>query len=165
MISIISLSKFTSFIIENGKRILKVKQYGAKTAKESYPFGFDSVPPEGWTAIFAETANKDEAVIIGYINRNQIASMGDSRMYALGANKEVTAFAWARSGGNLELNGSGFSAVRFAPLDSALQSEKTAINAEFIKIQAAIAAIGGSYIISPITVNISNSESATVKVK
>ena len=46
MISSISLSKFKSFILENGKRILKVQQFGAKTAKESYPFGVDSVPPE-----------------------------------------------------------------------------------------------------------------------
>lgn len=161
----ISLSKLKSSTIEQGKRILKVLQFGAKTAKESYPFGFDSVPPADWTAIYAETTNKDESVIIGYINRNQLASIGEARVYALGSNKEVTAFVWARSGGDLYLNGSTFSAVRFSPLDSALQTQKTAVNAELIKIQAAISALGGSYVISPINVNINPSESPTVKLK
>jgi hypothetical protein len=161
----ISLSKLKSSTIEQGKRFLKVLQFGAKTAKESYPFGFDSVPPADWTAIYAETTNKDESVIIGYINRNQLASIGESRIYALGSNKEVTAFLWAKSQGDLLLNGSNFTAVRFDPLDTALQTEKSQINAELIKIQIAIASLGGSYTISPINIDVSNAESSTVKLK
>ncbi len=161
----ISLSKFKSFTIENGKRIIKSMQFGAKTAKESYPFGFDSVPHENFTAIYAETSNKDESVIIGYINCNQLAAIGESRMYALGSNKEVVSFLWVKNNGELWLNGSGFSAVRYSNLNTGLQNQKTAINAELIKIQTAINALGGSYVISPLFLDITAAESPTIKLK
>ena len=85
----LTFSKLKSSSIEQGKRILKVFQFGAKTAKESSPFGFDSSAPENWTAIFGETSNKGESVIIGYINKNQLAEVGSSRIYAVGSSGEV----------------------------------------------------------------------------
>ena len=161
----ISLAKFKSFTIEQGKRILKLTQFGAKTAKESYPFGFDSVPLSDWTAIYAETSNKDESVIIGYINRKQIAAMGESRMYSIGGDGEVKAFVWNKSNGDLWLNGSDYTATRYAPLNTALQDEKNLINIELAKISTAISALGGSYIPANIIINISQSESSTIKIK
>lgn len=161
----ISLSKFKSFTVEGGKRILKVFQFGAKTAKECYPFGFDSVPLENYTAIFAETTNRDEAVIIGYINKNQLAELGESRVYSVGTNGEVKAFMWAKANGDIWLNGSQYTAVRYSNLNDALQNQKTLINAELIKIQTAIVALGGTYSMTDISIDVSSSESATVKMK
>ena len=34
-------------------------------------------------AIFAETSNNSEAVIIGYINKNQVAGPGEKRIFSL----------------------------------------------------------------------------------
>lgn len=161
----ISLARFKSAIIEGGKRILKVEQFGAKTAKECYPFGFDSMPPENWTAIYADTANKDESVIIGYINKNQLAEAGGSRMYALGSSGEVVGFVRCGADGITELNGSSFSAVRFQNLKAATVASDNLINAELAKIAAAIGALGGSYIVSNVSTDLDSSESATVKLK
>lgn len=161
----ISFSKIRSSVIEAGKRILKVEQFGAKTAKEAYPFGFDSVPPDGFTAIYAETTNKDSSVIVGYINKNQLAEVGGSRMYAIGSSGDVVSFVYARASGVLELNGSAFSSVRFQSLKIAIDNNDALINAELSKIALAIGALGGSYIVSNVSTNLLNTESATVKLK
>ena len=162
----ITFSKMKSSTIEQGKRILKVLQFGAATAKESYPFGFDSSPLENLTAIYAETTNKGEAVIIGYINKNQIAELGGSRMYSLDSTGNLKAYAYARASGILELNGAEFSAVRFENLLSAINSQNTLINAELVKIAAVLNTLSpGSYVPGSITINLTSSQSPTVKIK
>jgi hypothetical protein len=162
----ITYSKVKSSIIEQRKRILKVSEFGAKTAKESYPFGFDSSPLENMTAIYAETSNKAEAVIIGYINKNQVAEVGESRMYSLDEAGAVKAYLFARASGNIELNGFEFSAVRFENLDLAIQNQNNLINAELLKIATAINSIApGSYVPGTITANLTSSKSITVKLK
>jgi hypothetical protein len=162
----ITFSKFKSSTIEQGKRILKVLQFGAKTAKESYPFGFDSSPLENLTAIYAETTNKGEAVIIGYINKNQIAELGGSRMYSLDSTGNLKAYAYARASGILELNGNQYTSVRYENLLQAINSQNALINAELVKIAAGLNAIvPGSYIPGSITINLTSSQSPTVKIK
>ena len=162
----ITFSKMKSSTIEQGKRILKVLQFGAKTAKESYPFGFDSSPLENWTAIYAETTNKGEAVIIGYINKNQIAELGGSRMYSLDSTGNLKAYAYARASGILELNGNQYTSVRYENLLQAINSQNALINAELVKIATGLNAIvPGSYIHAPVSTNLTSSQSPTVKIK
>ncbi len=164
----ISTSKYKSAVIEFGKRILKVDQFGTKTAKEVYPFGFDSLPyTENLTAIYLETSNKDEAVIVGYINADRLEELapGESRIYSLGSSGELRAYAFARASGVLELNGEQFSAVRFQNLKSATDASDNLINAELVKIQTAITALGGTYVAGTISTDLTNSESPTVKLK
>lgn len=165
MMGNITLSKLKSSTIENGKRILKVLQFGAKTAKECGPFGFDGLPPEDWTAIYADTSNKDESVVIGYINRHQLAEVGGSRMYSLGGDGELAAFAYCRASGVLELNGAAYSGVRFQALKTATDNANTLINAELVKLQAAISALGGAYARLDISTNLTPVESPDVKLK
>lgn len=161
----LTFSKLKSSSIEQGKRILKVFQFGAKTAKEVSPFGFDGCAPENWTAIYGETSNKGESVVIGYINKNQLAEVGGSRMYALGSSGEVVGYVYARASGVLELNGNAFSSVRFQNLVQAINAQNVLINAELAKISVSIGLLGGSYIVAPVSTNLTNSESATVKLK
>jgi len=161
----LTFAKVKSSSIENFKRIVKVFQFGAKTAKECGPFGFDSSAPENWTAIYGETSNKGESVIIGYINKNQLAEVGGSRMYALGSSGEVVGYVYARASGVLELNGSEFSGVRFQNLKIATDQTNTLINSELAKIALAIGTLGGSYIVAPVSTNLASSESITVKLK
>lgn len=161
----LTFSKLKSSSIEQGKRILKVFQFGAKTAKEVGPFGFDSSAPENWTAIYSDTSNKDESIIIGYINKNQLAEVGGSRMYALGSSGEVVGYVYARASGVLELNGSEFSGVRFQNLKAATDQADSLINAELAKVAVSIAALGGSYTPGTVATNLTNTESPTVKLK
>jgi len=162
----LTFSKLKSSSIEQGKRILKVFQFGAKTAKESSPFGFDSSAPENWTAIFGETSNKGESVIIGYINKNQLAEVGSSRIYAIGSSGEVVGYVHSRASGVLELNGSEFSGVRFQPLKSAIDAKDIQVAGELAKIALVLnSLVPGSYTPGPITTNLTSTESQTVKLK
>jgi hypothetical protein len=161
----ITFSKIKSSTIENGKRILKVLQFGTKTAKESLPFGFDSAAPENMTAIFAETSNAGESVIIGYINNNQLADQGESRIYSVDSTGVVKAYLFAKASGVLELNGNAYFAVRFDPLNDALLDQQTKMNTELAKVAVSIGALGGEYINIPLTTNFETSKSETVKLK
>ena len=162
----ISLAKYSSAIIEGAKRIIKAFTIGgAATAKQVYPFGFDSQPLEGVTAIYSDTSNKDESIIIGYINKNQLAEVGASRMYALGESGEVSGFVFVRASGVLELNGSDFSAVRYENLKAKIDLLQTQINSQWPLIAAGIATGGGNYTPTSVNVDFSNTQSPTVKLK
>lgn len=162
----ITFSKYSSALITSAKRILKIKQFGVKTAKECGPFGFDSVPFEGMTAIYAETSNKDEAVVIGYINIGQFVGAGESRMYSVDSSGQLLGYVYNRNDGKLGLNGFDYSAVRFLPLDQAIQAQNILINAELAKIATAINAIApGSYTVALVSTNLTQAESPTVKLK
>lgn len=161
----ITFSKVKGSVIENGKRIVKVLQFGAKTAKESYPFGFDSSAPDDLTAVYAETSNAGDAVVIGYINRNQVAALGESRVYAVDAAGEVVSFVFCRNSGVLELNGSDYSGVRFQELKTATDNANTLLNAELVKVQAALVSLGGAYARLDVSTNLTATESPTVKLK
>ncbi len=161
----ITFSKYSSALITSAKRILKIKQFGVKTAKECGPFGFDSQPHEGLTAIYAETSNKDEAVVIGYINIGQFVAAGESRMYSVGSNGELLGYVYNRNDGVLGLNGFDHSSVRFGPLLQALNNQNILIQAELVKIQTSIAVLGGSYTPGSTSIVLGPAESATVKIK
>lgn len=161
----ITYSKFKSAVIEGGKRIITVLQFGAKTAKEISPFGIDGQPPPDMTALFLETSNKGEAVVVGYVNAQQLAEAGECRMYSVGTSGELMAYVWAKANGDILLNGDEFTAVRFDPLDDALKDQLQKINEELVKVQTAITSLGGAYVNTLITLDISNSESSTVKLK
>ena len=151
----IYFSKFFESIVEQGKRILKVQQFGAKSANEVAPFGIDANPIKGMTAIYAETSNNSETVVIGYINENQLANSGELRLYSVDENKTLKSFIWLKNDNTIEFNGNTYSMVRFEPLKQGLQSTDTAINTELSKIATAINSIApGAYTPTPIQTNI-----------
>lgn len=161
----ITFSKFKSQIIANKKRIVTVLQFGAKTAKEVNPFGFDSCAIENLTAIYSETSNEQEAVILGYVNENAISGPGETRIYAKDLEGIEKGFIYLRCNGTIEVNGSQYTAVRFSELQTSLNVQKDLINIELQKISLALATLGVVYTVAPVQVNISSAESPTIKLK
>lgn len=161
----ITLAKVKDSFIENFKLIIKVLQFGPKTAKQISPFGIDSNPLENYTAVYSETSNAGESVILGYIHKNYITEKGEIRMFSLNELGQVQAYSYARKNGILELNGDQFTAVRFENLQSAINEKDSLINAELAKISISISALGGSYVLSNISTNLTDSQSETIKIK
>jgi hypothetical protein len=162
----ITFSKYFESTIQQGKRILKVLQFGAKTANESMPFGIDSQPIKGMTAIYADTSNNSESVIIGYINTNQLSNAGETRFYSVDENNVLKSFLWLKNDGTLELNGNTYTAVRFEPLQSGINAKDNLINIELGKIAAVLNSLApGSYTVTPISTNITTAKSEDVKIK
>ena len=161
----ITLSKLKGVAIEHGQRILKVIQYGPKTANECGPFGLDSSPLENYTAIYAETSNVGESLIIGYIQKTQLASPGESRLFSLDQNGLLKAEIFCKADGTIILNGGSFNSVRYENLNDQLQQLKTDINTELLKVQAAITTLGGTYANTPLILDLTTAKSDTIKIK
>lgn len=159
----ITFAKVKDAVLSNLKRILKVEQFGVKTASESSPFGLDSVPLKNMTAIYSDTSNNSESVILGYINESQLALPGEFRIYSLDSNKNLKSFIWLKVDGSIEINGSSNFAVKYTELQSALSLLSTNINTENTKIAAAISLLGGSYIPNPINIDITLAKNETIK--
>jgi len=150
----ITFSKFSDSTIEFGKRILKVLQFGAKSADECLPFGIDSNPLKNMTTIYADTSNDAESIILGCINESQEADNGETRFYSMDANKVVKSVIWLKKDGTIEFNGNTYSMVRFEPLKTAHQNYDALVNSELVKIQTAITTLGGVYAHVPVQSNI-----------
>ena len=145
---------------EDGMRMIKVDQFGAKEPYECSPYGFDSNPVKDMTAIYADTSENGEPIIIGYVNENQLADVGELRLY--NSNK---GYIWLKKDDTIELNGNSRTIVAFIDLKTELENTINKLNVELTKIQTAITALGGSYVQVNVEVNIDSSEVKDVKVK
>jgi hypothetical protein len=163
----ITFSKFDSATINAlGKRIIKIFSIsGAKTASDCVPFGIDTNPIKGMTAIHATTSNDSESVVIGYIDNNKLAQSGEIRLYSKDAQGVEKTFLWLKNNGTLEMNGNQYTTVRFEPLKTGLDNSVNLLNIELTKIQTAIQTLGGAYPRADVAINIDNAKSETVKLK
>lgn len=159
----ISFSKVKDAVISKGKRILKVQEFGAKTAFDASDYGNDSRPLKDMTAIYARTSVNSEQVIIGYINTNQIAAEGEKRMFSQQLNGDISFAIHLKNDGTCEWGGAADNAVRFSPLKTGIDTKDTDINTELGKIATAIGSLGGTYTPAPVSTDISASKIDEVK--
>jgi hypothetical protein len=149
------------------QRLIKVLGFGKNDIQkpiQASPFGDDSNPIKGMVAIYGDTNDLGEKVIIGYLNKDQLAEPGEKRLYSVNSNGTVQAYAWLKANGDIHLNGDTDNAVRWAALNTQLQNQVTALNTEYSKIAAAInAIIPGLYIPAPITLNINSAKIDDIK--
>lgn len=159
----ISTAKVKQWSIEKGKRILKLLQFGAKTAKVAAPFGDDSNPVKDMTAIFAETTASGEPVVIGYINTNQIAQEGEKRIFSLKEDGNLSTYIWLKNDETMEIGGNVDNAVRFSKLKEGIDAKDLLIVQELAKIATAIGSIGGTYVPGVVDTNIEAAKIKNVK--
>lgn len=157
------LSLLPGSLALSAPRIIKVEQYGTKTAEEVSTFGCDGNPVENMTAIYADTGETGDAIIIGYINQRQLAKVGERRVYSLKPDGSGSFYTWLRNDGIYEIGGYQDNMVRYSQLNSKLQAEKNAINAELTKIQAAISTLGGTYTKVDITLDLTDARIDEIK--
>lgn len=159
----ITFSKVKEVLIEGGNRVLKVLQFGAKTADVVAPFGDDSHPLKDMTAIYAETSEVGDNIIIGYINTNQLAGEGEKRIFSLRPDGSLSFSIHLKNDGTCEIGGNSDFAVRFNQLNQSLQQQVLSINSELTAIAAGIASAGGSYTPNLINLDLTASRVDNVK--
>jgi hypothetical protein len=118
------------------RRVVKVKGYGndTKTGLEAAPYGTDSNPIAGMVAVYSPTAIKGKQVIIGYINKNQLAAAGEHRTYSTDSDGELKFYIWQKADGTCEIGGNTDFMVRFSKLKEAfdeLQDDVTTLKQAF----------------------------------
>jgi hypothetical protein len=148
----ISLTKYLSASISGGIRKLKVIVSGKNNVQEPtecMPFGIDSVPIENMTAIYAPSTIQGSNVIIGYVNKNQLAATGEFRAYSTDSSGALVTYIWLHNtagAGQIELGGTADNAMRYTQFNTVMQNYLTLQNTA---IQAGIASAGGSYTAPP----------------
>ncbi len=112
------------------RRIIKVLRFGksdVQTSLEGMPFGLDSNPIKNLVAIYAETSEKGKTVIIGYLNKNQLAAVGENRFFSTDENGELKTFIWLKNNGTIEIGGDADNAVRYSPVADSVNEIKNDI--------------------------------------
>lgn len=118
----ISLVKVISSEIDGLKnrvvKFLRLGKYDFQTSAETGPYGIDSSPIKNMRAVYAETGSKGETVIVGYINKNQLAGTGEVRLYSTDENGTQKIYVWLKKNGQLELGGNTKHMTRFEELET-----------------------------------------------
>lgn len=102
--------------------VVKVLRFGGKdiqTAEQAAPYGIDSNPIKGMTAIYVEGDRKGNKKIIGYLNTNVIAQPGEVRMYSTDDNGAEQTYMYLLKDGTIEIGGDDDNMVRYSKLEQA----------------------------------------------
>lgn len=101
MIAIVTL---ISSMIKSNRRVPKVRVLGMDDVREPLeiaPAGIDSAGTKGMRALYLDTVDRANPVIIGYLNEHQLALEGEWRAYATDADGNVVFNMWQRRDGKL----------------------------------------------------------------
>jgi len=161
-------TKVISTAIKEGKRLIKILRFGrddVQDIRESMPFGFDGNPTKDLVALYGSTTEKGKPVIIGYINKNQIADIGESRMYSTNADGAEQFYLHLKNDGTAEFGGNADFLARFNELKSGFDELKSDFNSHIVDWNAfATAYAPGSptTLGTPATATTSSSSSASI---
>jgi len=125
------------------------------------PPGEDSVPETGSTLLVFDLGGRRFGLLLndGVVPE---AVEGEKLLYSsLGTSK--AAALNMRTNGDIEINGDADNAVRFAPLQAALNTLAGFINTQLGLIAAEIVALGGSYAPPTLTIDITAAQVVEVK--
>jgi hypothetical protein len=113
------------------RRIIKSLGFGKSDAQTSFelsPFGIDSNPLKGMVALYGVSADKSKTFIIGYINKNQVAAVGEIRLFSTDAVGTEKMYQWLKNDGTMEIGGNDDHMVRFSELEKGFNEFKTDFN-------------------------------------
>ena len=126
------LVKYLESKIESGKRILKTLGLGkndVQTSQQALPYGIDSQPIANVKVIRTSTGDYNVSVILGCINVNQQAAIGELRLFSTDENGEEQCFAHFKNDGKILINGDDDNMVRYSKLEEAFNELKGDFNA------------------------------------
>lgn len=124
-----SIVKVDSSNLDNLKRrvvkFLRLGKSDVRTSIEIGPFGTDSNPPKGIMAVYGQTDSVGKSVIIGYLNINQLAAVGDHRIFSTNSEGVLKGYLWLKNDGTAELMGNSDHLVRYSKLEEAFNKLKS----------------------------------------
>lgn len=132
--------KVNSTSLTNAKnRLIKFigfGKYDVQNQTECMPYGLDSNPIKDMAAIYSATANGAQSVVIGYINKNQKAGVGEFRTFCTDENGEEKFYTWMKTDGTIEIGGTTDNAVLYSKLETAFNQLKAEFDAHFHQTSA-----------------------------
>jgi hypothetical protein len=128
----VNVVKTISTSVKNAVRFVKFLRMGKSDVQECRqiaPYGMDSNPIENMVAIYSKTGEDGKNVIIGYVNKNQIADVGENRIFSTDSDGNVQFFLHLKNDGTAEFGGDSRTMVRYQELESAFNQLKSDFNA------------------------------------
>lgn len=123
--------KVISSIITESATMIKFLGVGKNDVQEKHqisPFGVDSNPIKDMIAVYSPTSEIGNEVIIGYIQRSQIADPGEIRIFSTNAEGEEQISLYLKKDGIAEFGGSADHMVRFSELKTSFDELKSDFN-------------------------------------
>lgn len=120
------------------RRVAKFLRYGkndTQTSLQAAPPGVDANPIKDMIAVYAPTSEKGDTVVIGYINKNQVAEPGEYRVFSTNADGQVQATIHLKANGvivitgqSMEFLGNAKTLAKFQELKSGFDQLKNDLN-------------------------------------
>lgn len=135
----INLVKVISTQISNSKLLVKILRYGKsdiQTPKQVSPYGIDSNPVKDMIAVYAKCGSDNNNVIIGYINKNSIAKVGELRLFSTDKDGVEKFYYYLKDDGTTEIGGNSNFAVKFNELKTEYNTMQQTLNQLIVKFNA-----------------------------
>jgi hypothetical protein len=116
---------------EIGRLLPKFQRMGLNDVQEtvsSAPHGIDSNPVKDMIAIYSPTSVKGEAVVIGYLNKDCIADVGETRVFSTDENGELQTYIHLKNDGNIHFGGENDNLIRYQQTADSINELKNDIN-------------------------------------
>lgn len=123
----INLVKVISTEIKNTRLFVKILRYGrndVQTPKQVSPYGVDSNPVKDMVAVYAKCGSDNNNVIIGYINKNSIAKVGEMRLFSTDASGSEQFYIYLKDDKTCEIGGNTNFAVKYNQLKTEYDKTK-----------------------------------------
>ena len=116
------LANVLGSVIRGTRRIVQVSLFKkAREIPQALPYGVDSAPVREMVAVYANTADMGNSVIVGYVYKDAVAEVGSIRLYS------DNGYVYLRANGNLELLGDSKHMVRYEELETGFNSLKQSV--------------------------------------
>lgn len=113
------------------RRLVKYLRFGVGDVQESVvsaPFGIDSNPIPEMVAIYAQTTGKGDTVVVGFINKELLADVGETRLFSTNDAGALQTYIHLKNDGNMEIGGASDNMVRFSELKAGFDQLKSDVN-------------------------------------
>lgn len=110
-----------------GRLISKFQRMGKADIQEVItvgPFGVDSRAIKDMVAIHAQTGVSGESVVIGFINKDCIAAIGEHRIFSTDENGVLSTYIHLKNDQTMEIGGNTDFMVRYSELENAFNELK-----------------------------------------
>jgi hypothetical protein len=126
-----NLVKVYSTSVNSAKqRLVKILRFGRSDVQTPLlvaPFGQDSNPIKGMVAVYGKTTADGSTILIGFINKNSLAGVGEYRTFSTDADGQEKFYTWLKSDGTMEIGGDTNFAVKYNELKAEYDKTKNYI--------------------------------------
>jgi hypothetical protein len=128
-----NFTKVISTKFDDTKRLLvKFLRMGKSDVQECIEvssYGVDSNPVKDMVALYVPTGETGKNAIIGYINKERLADVGEYRIFSTDDSGALKTYIWLHNDGTMEIGGDADNMVRFSELETAFNQLKDDHNA------------------------------------